>query len=205
MVGFVDDSTGQVNDFQSHAQSTPEALSEFMQHDAKLWNYLLRISGGLLELSKCLYHHIHFDFDTYRNATPRLGPVGPPITIPANQTNADIIILSKSVTNLHKTLDHYKAPAGNAATQLSILKTKCNKFGKQVATGLFYSRDAWIFYQSIYMKSMGYILPRSFFTKAQLKSIQTAAITELAPQMYYLHPQAMRRHENARDINDYID
>ena len=30
MVGFVDDSTGQANDFKSHAQPTPEALSEFM-------------------------------------------------------------------------------------------------------------------------------------------------------------------------------
>jgi hypothetical protein len=35
MVGFVDDGTGQVNDFESHAQPTPEALSEFMPYDAK--------------------------------------------------------------------------------------------------------------------------------------------------------------------------
>jgi hypothetical protein len=88
----------------------------------------------LLELSKCSYRHIHFDFDPDGNATPRLGPVGPPITIPDNQTNATIIILSKSVANPHKTLGHYKAPRGNSATQLSVLKTKSNKLGKQVAT-----------------------------------------------------------------------
>jgi hypothetical protein len=156
-----------------------------MRHDAKLWNDLLWISGGLLELSKCSYHHIRFDFYTDGNATPSLGPIGPPITIPDNQTNAKIIIPSKSVTNPPKTLGHYKAPAENAATQLSILKTKSNKLGKQVATGPFDSRDACIFYQSIYMKSMGYILPQSFFTKAQLKSIQTAAMSAIIAKCGY--------------------
>jgi hypothetical protein len=182
MVGFIDDSTGQINDFKSHAQPTPEELSEFMRHDAKLWNDLLWISGGLLELSKCSYHHIHFDFDTYCNATPRLGPMWPPINILDNQTNAKIIIPSKSVTNPHKTLGHYEAPTANSAMQLSILKTKSNKLGKQASTGPFNSRDAWIFYQSIYLKSMGYVLLQSFFTKAQLKTIQTAAMSSIIPK-----------------------
>ncbi len=70
MVGFVDDSTGQVNDFENPIQPNPAELSAFMQHDAKLWNDLLWISGGLLELDKCSYHHLHFDFNADGNASP---------------------------------------------------------------------------------------------------------------------------------------
>jgi hypothetical protein len=142
MVGFVDDSTGQVNDFDNPIQPTPKELSEIMKHEAKLWNDLLWISGGLLELDKCSYHHIHFDFDVDGNASLRLGHVGPPITIPDNQSHAQIQIPSKSVLNSQKTLGHYKAPTGTGATQLQILKKKSNTLGQQVSTGPFNKHDA---------------------------------------------------------------
>ena len=48
MVGFVDDSTGQVNEFLSNQQPTPSALTKKMQHDAQLWSDLLWVSGGNL-------------------------------------------------------------------------------------------------------------------------------------------------------------
>jgi len=62
MIGFVDDSMGQVNDFLSNNQPTPEVLTRIMNIDAQLWSDLLWISGGLLKLPKCSYHQIHFDF-----------------------------------------------------------------------------------------------------------------------------------------------
>jgi hypothetical protein len=130
MVGFVDDSTGQVKNFDNPIQPTPKEL-----YDAKLWNGLLWISGGLLELDKCSYHHIHFDFDVDGNASLRLGHLDPPITIPDNQSQAQIQIQSKSVLSPHKTLGHYRAPAGTGAAQLGILKKKSNTLGQQVSTG----------------------------------------------------------------------
>jgi hypothetical protein len=107
MVGFVDDSTGQqVNDFLSNAQPTPEHLATIMQHDAQLWSNLLWISGGLLELPKCSYHHIHFDF--YHTSKPfmRGGRVAPQIMLNDNKTGAPIPITSKSVFDPDKTLGH---------------------------------------------------------------------------------------------------
>ena len=34
-----------------------------MTHDAQLWYDLLFVSGGKLELPKCGYHLVYFDFD----------------------------------------------------------------------------------------------------------------------------------------------
>ena len=167
------------------SSATPEELSEIMKHDAKLWNDLLWISGGLLELDKCSYHHIHFDFDNDGNASPRLGHVGPPITIPDNQSHANIEIPSKCVVNPHKTLGHYKAPSGNGASQLRILKNKSNTLGQQVSNGPFNKHDAWTFYRSIYLPSVGYVLPQNFFTAKQLKAIQTSAMSSIIAKCGY--------------------
>jgi hypothetical protein len=65
-----------------------------------------------------------------------------------------------------RTFGHYKAPAGNSAKQLRILKEKSNKLGQQVSTGPFDWNGSWTFYRSIYQKAMGYVLPQSFFMKA---------------------------------------
>ena len=73
MVGFVDDSTGVVNDFHATTLPEVEALLQKMQHDAQLWNDLLWCSGGKLELPKCSYHFLYFDFDPDGTPRPRAG------------------------------------------------------------------------------------------------------------------------------------
>eukprot|EP00957_Ditylum_brightwellii_P198532 15130758-Ditylum_brightwellii.AAC.1 len=61
MVGFVDNTTGQTNDFEDN-KVTPGELIEQMTTDAQIWSDLLQISSGLLELDKCLYHLIYYVF-----------------------------------------------------------------------------------------------------------------------------------------------
>ena len=62
MIGFVGDSTGQVNLFHTNIPPTAEMLVQLMQHDAHLWNDLLWASGGDLELQKCSYHVLYWKF-----------------------------------------------------------------------------------------------------------------------------------------------
>jgi hypothetical protein len=120
MVGFVDDSTGTINSFRSHTTPTPESLLKKMQHDAQLWHDLLWCSGGMLELPKCSYHFLYFDFEKDGTPIPRGNQVGPSLTI-QSPTNQPVSIPSKSVYNPHKTLGHYKAPAGTGKTQIQKL------------------------------------------------------------------------------------
>jgi hypothetical protein len=73
----------------------------------------------------------------------------------------------KCILSPHKTLGHYKVPAGNGATQVRILKTKSNNLGKQVSTRPFNKHNSWTFNGSNYLPSMGSVLPQSFFTAKQ--------------------------------------
>ena len=76
MVGFVDDSTGQVNNFEMKVQPQIETLVEKMQEDTQLWNDLLWSSGGDLELIKCSYHVLHWIFSSTGAPLLQSGKVG---------------------------------------------------------------------------------------------------------------------------------
>ena len=65
MVGFVDDSNGQTNLFmQDETDATRSTILNQLQANAQLWSGLLGASGGALELSKCSYHVIAWQFTT---------------------------------------------------------------------------------------------------------------------------------------------
>ena len=63
-----------------------------MQLDAQLWNDLLWLSGGLLELSKCSFHHIHFDFAPDGTPMMRSGTFGAPLEVNDELTGAPVTI-----------------------------------------------------------------------------------------------------------------
>jgi hypothetical protein len=107
MVGFVDDSTGTVNSFASDTQPTTESLLAKMQHDAQLWHDLLWCSGGMLELPKCSYHFLYFDYKPDGTPIPRSDQVGPSLTTIQSPTDETVDIPHKSVFNTHKTLGHH--------------------------------------------------------------------------------------------------
>jgi hypothetical protein len=185
MVGFVDDSTGQVNQFLAHEQPTPSQLATIMKNDAQLWSNLLWLSGGLLELPKCSYHHIHFDFDPSGKPSMRGGHVTDQIMLSDIQTGAQIPITSKSVFAPHATLGHKRAPAGKGQSQGKHIRKKSNGMAKQVSTSPLQAKESRIFYDAIYLKSVGYFLPNSYFTEAVLNSIQTSAICSFIPKCGY--------------------
>jgi hypothetical protein len=149
MIGFVDDSTGQVNDFTSNSQPTPEFLRTIMQADAQLWSDLLWLSGGLLELSKCSFHQLHFDFHDDGSPHMRAGTYGTPLLVQDALTSDPVTIPAKSAYQTHKTLGHHKAPAGKNTTQLRILKANSDVFSKLVATSPCNRTDSWFFYSAI--------------------------------------------------------
>ena len=176
MIGFVDDSTGQVNEFKLNTQPTPAFLRQIMQHDAQLWSDLLWISGGLLELNKCSFHQIHFDFNPDGSPVMRGGIYGEPLSVHDASTNSSVNIPAKSAYTPHKTLGHHKAPAGQNTTQLSMLQTKSDTYGRQVATSSCNHRDSRYFYTAVYLPSMGYVLPNCFFEERKLYKVQKHAL-----------------------------
>jgi hypothetical protein len=112
MVGFVDDYTGQVNDFLSDDAPPLDSLIKMMAADTQLWNDLLHVSGSLLEVSKRSYHILYFDFRP--NGIPFMKGSSDSLSLQLTDsaTDTSIQVNAKSAYMTHKTLGHFKAPAG---------------------------------------------------------------------------------------------
>eukprot|EP00957_Ditylum_brightwellii_P204366 15338884-Ditylum_brightwellii.AAC.1 len=175
ILGFVDDVTNQVNMFQDNIVTVDKLIND-MKRDSQLWDMLLWLTGGLLELQKCSYHTIHFNFKS--DGTPQLQTLPPtyPLLIKHAHQNEHVTIKYKLVYNPHKTLGHYKAPAGTGQVQGGILAEKAEKYARKVLKSALTKYEAWVFYTSCYLKSIGYVLGQTFFSKHVLETINHPAI-----------------------------
>jgi hypothetical protein len=147
-----------------------------MQLNAQLWSDLLWLSGGLLELGKCSFHHIHFDFAPDGSSMMQSGTFGEPLQVCDEQTKRMVTIPAKLAYTAHKTLGHHKAPAGSNQNQQQILQTNSDIYAKLVSTSSCNRMDSWFFYRVVYLKSIGYVLPNCFFPKKVLTKIQQSAL-----------------------------
>jgi hypothetical protein len=121
--GFVDNTNKCVNEWHPQQDSRIDQLMAKVQSDAQLWNDLLYVSGGKLELTKCSYHPLRFRFTP--DGTPTAEMTLPPtLNIIDSMMHVEVPLRPLACYAPHKTLGHWKAPPGCAATQLSILRTK---------------------------------------------------------------------------------
>ena len=77
-----------------------------MREDAQLWHDLLWISGGKLELPKCGYHLIHYDFE--QSGIPKVRYIAEDSITLKDEKNEDIKINSKNIFTPRPNLDIIK-------------------------------------------------------------------------------------------------
>lgn len=183
MVGFVDDCTQRVNQFQATTQPPPETLIRLMQHDAQLWNDLLWASGGALEQSKCSFHLIQSSW------TPDGHPflTGGKSHLVLNLEHDGVVTptLQKSNYESHKTLGCHVSPAKCDTKTWMTLKDKNNEFAELLETNYFTRQEARTFYTSIYLPSITYPLPITPLKKEQCGKLDARFLRALVPRCGY--------------------
>jgi hypothetical protein len=127
MVGYVDDSNGQTNQFLADQQPKDTNILELAQQDAQTWHDLLHASGRALELPKCVYQLTSWSFKsdgspfiTGYNNTHK-------VTVHNKSSNTSQEITGISAYTAHTILGHHKDPDGNQTKQRSKLEEKCKQ------------------------------------------------------------------------------
>ena len=142
-----------------------------------MWAELLGATGGALELSKCSYHVMSWQF-TMAGAptlvTDRSRFKGVSVKDPVSGEDQDLDYLSPYAA--HKTLGHYKDPAGTQREQYRQLKLKSDKSVEFLYQCALTPEEVWTFYYACYLPSIGYPLANSYFTEAQMANIQRKAM-----------------------------
>jgi exonuclease III len=188
MIGFVDDCNGQTNDFQANEtdQTLPKLLHN-LQENAQSWANLLGASGGALELSKCSSHLAMWQFST--RGDPVLKSIHQTIQqpIPVVDPNTGIAhnMQFLSPYEAHKTLGHYKEPAGSQQAQFRQLKKKSDSSTEFLWKCQMTHEESWAFYHACYIPSIGYPLSCSSLTYQQLDRVQRRAMTIISAKCGY--------------------
>jgi hypothetical protein len=143
MIGYVDDSNGQTNQFLDDQQPNDCEIINKAQHDAQQWHDLLQASGGALELPKCVYQILSWTFNSEGNPFPKGLDNTHTIAVHDTYTNQEQAIHGISAHSAHKTLGHYKDPAGNQKRQRQDLEQKCSAAAAFITNSPLTREEAW--------------------------------------------------------------
>jgi hypothetical protein len=175
--GFVDDITHwciTMEPDNSIGQATEQILSQQMQHMAQLWEQLLHLTGGKLELSKCFYYPIMWSFNLEGAAT-LLPPnqLSSKITLTDSETDKSFDIPSKPCDEAHKTLGVLEQPDGKNSAEVQRLTTKALQHAQVLAGNLLKYDETETYYFAVYVPSMAYSLVVGTFSERQAQQIQS--------------------------------
>ena len=192
MIGFVDDCTQRVNNFNDAYQPSQTALIKTMETDAQLWNDLLWASGGALEQPKCSFHLIQSDWNNDGHPFLHGGTNGQHICL--SHQGIRTAIHQKSNYTAHKTLGCYINPAYTHTQTWKVMQQKNENFAKLLETNFFSRAEAWTLYSAFYLPSMTYPLPITPLSKNQCEQLDTRWLRTLLPRCGYNRnmPRAVR-------------
>lgn len=179
MIGYVDDSNGQTNMFLQNHQPEDKSLIQQAMADAQIWHDVLWASGGALELPKCSYQILSWKFSPLGVPSLRKTVPDTPIKVfdITRQTSQQIPPIPAHMA--HKTLGHYKDPAGNQHRQLEELQLKCDKAADFMAMSPLNRQEAWTYYFAIFLPSVGYPLSSCHFSVNSLDKVQRRAMANI--------------------------
>jgi hypothetical protein len=155
--GFVDDTNAALNNWQPQHEHDLQTLMAMLQRDAQCWNDLLFISGGKLELSKCSFHVLRFDFKPDGTTKPSQH-LPPPLLLTDSVPGSQIEVAALFPIAPHRILGHWKAPVGPNLKQRKEITTKANTTSQLIATGPFTR------YGAKYVGGLTFVLPQCFFS-----------------------------------------
>ncbi len=154
-----------------------------MERDAQIWQDLLHASGGGLELIKTSYHILYFTFLSNGTSQAVLEPAKATIHLWDSADGRGIPITALAANQAHKTLGHYKSPADRQLTELE--KAKKKRYSILISTSPITRYGATLAYHSVFLPTIKYPLPQSFFACKALKKIESKVMGPIFAECGY--------------------
>ena len=178
---FVDDTNV---GFTSSDESTYEDIIARLQHIAQTWEHLLYLSGGKLNLKKCSWYVLRWEWKNGRPVLRQIQPEDPKVVL--RQGNSDVsteiprVPLDKSSRMLGVMLN----PMGDFTDHLKLLKEKADGFARRLLSPRISESDVTIFHRSLYIPSMRYSLAAIAADEESLQSIQSKVVKSILQKMH---------------------
>ena len=132
-----------------------------MQQDAQLWHDLLWNSGGALELPKCFYQILHWEFN---NGKPMLLGKSKSQLKVKSPSGDSIEVQEKSPYSLRKTLGHYLGTGTNKNTQAKTLMATVKAHHQFLKSQPLTNYETWTYYFAVWLPSITFPTPNYWIT-----------------------------------------
>jgi Reverse transcriptase (RNA-dependent DNA polymerase) len=180
---FVDDTSLAITD--TYAPMKPNEMIRSIEQIAQNWERLLFLSGGSLNLKKCSWSMIHWEWKH-----------GRPAIYQRQEEDADITLITKSTGTVTKSVIKYNAPnistrllgvhinpVGDFTEQLNILRKKSDSMATRIQFSRITPENMLVFLRTMYAPSMLYPLPAVATDEENLAQVQSLMITTALQKM----------------------
>jgi hypothetical protein len=155
ILGYVDDNN--ITNNGKNRESVEDVI-ERTQHDAQLWNDLLRATGGALNLEKCFTQVIDYTFALNRG--PVVAPADPDVKIVIQDrlNMKDIVLNPISPFQTYSFLGAKQGISKNQHQQHQALTKKSLSLVRKLICSAMSPHCAWVHYTAVVQSSIGYLL-----------------------------------------------
>ena len=180
---FVDDSANGVSDAHQEVPMPVPEIVGHLQHTAQTWERILFSSGGSLNIPKCFWYLVYWEWPQGRPTM--MNSVSAPGIVALTQGNSPVysVVQRKETWEAMRTLGVRVAPDGNFKKEASFLQTKAENFARRLLISRLSRLDTYIFHRSTYVPAMTYSSCVTTMDPATLNNIQRKAICAILEKL----------------------
>ena len=178
---FVDDTAIGFTD--GKGDHTLETMIQRLQEISQTWEHLLFLSGGSLNLPKCSWYILTWDWVNGRPVIRQRADGDPTISLRSGASETETIIRRMDLDEAPRLLGVFLSPSGDFSKHISVLKDKADTFSVRLRSPKLKISDAMLFHRTIYVPTMRYSLATLAVDEECLKPIQTRILPALLQKM----------------------
>ena len=177
---FVDDTA---LGFTDNGDSSYTELVASLERAAQTWEQLLYFSGGALNLSKCSWYALFWDWKNGRPQIRQLAADDPVVTLRRGATEGATMIKRQELTKASRLLGVYQTPTGDFSEHIAIMKNRADKYEGYLRSPRLNHSDIRTFHRTMYAPAMRYSLPAVAVDEEELDKIQSRIIPTIVQRL----------------------
>jgi hypothetical protein len=146
-----------------------------LRHNAQTWERSLWTSGGLLNLSKCLYYIAHWQFNSEGAASlTSASALTPPLALTSGPSPILNNITQHNYDEAHRYLSDWLVMHLQMKTVYSKLPERASKYTRRLLCSPLDKRNTWIAYFTCFVPGITYTFPVTHHPAKKLRLLQSA-------------------------------
>jgi hypothetical protein len=177
---FVDDTAAGITD---NGKLSMDELVSKLEMVAQKWEKLLHYSGGALNLTKCSWYVMYWDWKQGRPILRETFDNNPGINLTQGQHQRTYPIVCQALSKPTRILGVYQTPIGDFSHHIKVMKDKADKYAGYLKSPRLTPANIRVFHKTIYTPAMKYSLPALAVDEEELSCIQSRIIPSIVNRL----------------------